>query len=85
MKTEVLIMLFGFIAASIAYSMDWQREQDTRMSSMDKILAKQQALNELNLQYNQMGMQKRIRSNPINVYTAPTSRNPVEYNQEYKD
>ena len=58
MKTEVIVMLFGFIAATIAYSMDWNKDQDKRISDLDKVLVKQQALNDLQTEYNELILQK---------------------------
>lgn len=54
MKTEnVLLAVLGFLGAATVYSMDWNREQDARMTEMDKMNQQQIMLNKNQIKYNQ--------------------------------
>ena len=82
MKIESILMtLILFLGGATVYSMDWQREQDTRMTEMDKINQKQIMLNQNQIKYNQKIQEYnnlRFRS------VQPTFRLPDDNRRDYK-
>ena len=48
---KVVWALWALLGATIVYAMDWQREQDQRMSGLDKMLEKQEAILEMQQKY----------------------------------
>ena len=55
MKLSVLLSaLTIFIFGALSYGMDWQKEQDEKMSAMDKLIMKQTILLEMQIKYNEV-------------------------------
>ena len=55
MKLSVLLSaLAAFTFSVIGYGMDWQKEQDEKMSAMDKLIMKQTILLEMQVKYNEV-------------------------------
>ncbi len=50
----IIKFLIGVMGCTILYAADWQREQDQRMSGLDALLARQQALLQMQVQLNEM-------------------------------
>ena len=55
MKLSVLLSALAvFTFSVIGYGMDWQKEQDEKMSAMDKLIMKQTILLEMQVKYNEL-------------------------------
>lgn len=59
LEQKMIAGLFALLMGTITYSMDWQREQDEKLSGMDKLLERQQVLLDMQVRYNEQ-MQIRL-------------------------
>ena len=63
----IVVMIISFLGtlllclgAVVTYAMDWQREQDTRMSGMDKLMERQSAVLEMQVDINEQIEERRM-------------------------
>ena len=55
MKLSVLLSALAvFVFGTLSYGMDWQKEQDEKMSAMDKLIMRQQILLDMQVKYNEI-------------------------------
>lgn len=64
---HIIIALAGFFIGALVYGMDWQREQDKRMSAMDKLIMKQSTILEMQVDINE----NNVRSGVYNSISSP--------------
>jgi len=50
---QILLLLISFLAGAMVYAMDWQREQDEKISGIDKLIMRQTTLMEMQVRYNE--------------------------------
>ena len=61
MSTEkILSLIVGALGASFIYAMDWQREQDERMSKAEKLIERQSVILEMQIKLNEQQMKERM-------------------------
>jgi len=54
MKGEaVFVLIFSMLAGIVLYAADWNREQDKRISEMDKLIDRQKTILEMQIQINE--------------------------------
>ena len=65
MSTEkILSLIVGALGASFIYAMDWQREQDERMSKAEKLMERQSVILEMQIKINEQQMKERMYLTP---------------------
>jgi len=53
-KTEaVFVLIFAILSGVMTYAADWQREQDRKLSEMDKLVDRQKTILEMQIQINE--------------------------------
>ena len=70
--TAALGLMTMFISGTIAFAVDWQKEQDKRMRQLDKLIVKQQTLLEGQLKLEEMRAKQ-----------MPTTASPRPYQDRY--
>lgn len=61
MKTEaIFISIFALIAGVLTYAADWQREQDKKLSELDKLIVRQTTILEMQIDINEKVEERRM-------------------------
>ena len=53
LSEKIALYALGVFFGALVYAMDWQREQDMKMSNLDKLIAKQQTLLDFQVKSNE--------------------------------
>lgn len=72
---KLVIPIIGLFASVVVYAMDWQREQDQKLSDLNILIEKQKVLLELQVQYNMLQVDKERLIVPTATTTQPIGEN----------
>lgn len=56
----ILSLIISFLAGAMVYAMDWQREQDRKISDLDKLIEKQKTILDMQIQINEKMEERRM-------------------------
>jgi len=59
--TQILMLIIAFLGSAMLYATDWQREQDEKLSNLDKMISKQSTILEMQIKYNKKEQENRLR------------------------
>ena len=49
----ISVAVLGLVLTGVLYAMDWQREQDEKLATLDKLIDKQKTLLEMQIEFNE--------------------------------